>query len=71
MSDATAQLIAAALLIGVAALGAWLGYRAGFRAGVDAAGGKPKRRKHPFRVVQGDAERPRDPRPPRPPESIH
>jgi hypothetical protein len=71
VSDTIGQLIAAGLLIGVAAIAAWLGYRAGFRAGVAALGGPARRRKHPFRVVDGDAERPREPRPPRPPESIH
>lgn len=71
MTDAVAQLIAGAVLLGVAALAGWLGYRAGFRAGAAAAGGAPKRRSHPFRVVQGDAEAPREPRPPQPPESIH
>lgn len=70
MSDSVAQLIAGALLVGVAALAYWMGYRAGFRRGASAAGG-PKKRKHPFRVVQGEAGPPREPRPPRPPDSIH
>ena len=71
MSDAVAQLIAGVILIGFAAIAAFIGYRLGHRRGMREALLMEDPLRQAYQEEEAARQERRPPRPPEPPSVVH